>query len=84
MNAKQRRTLRALFDEPVRSDTVWNDLVSLLNALHAELSEGRGSRVRIALAGVRAVLHRPHPQRVLGKGAVRSVRRFLTEAGVRP
>ena len=77
MNARQRHTLRALFDEPVRSNIVWNDRMSLLNALDAEITEGRGSRVRIALGGVRAVFHRPHPHRVLGKGTVRSARRFL-------
>jgi hypothetical protein len=42
------------------------------------------SRVRIALNGVRAVFHRPHPQKETDKGAVRSMRRFLTEAGVTP
>lgn len=47
----------------------------------AEISEGRGSRVRIALNGVRAV-HRPHPKKETGRGAVASMRRFLTEAGI--
>lgn len=53
-----------------------------LLALGAELSEGRGSRVRVYLEGVRAVFHRPHPQKETEKGAIKSVRRFLTEAGV--
>ena len=43
-----------------------------------------GSRVRIALKGVRAVFHHPHPQKEIDKGAVVSMRRFLTEAGVEP
>jgi len=34
------------------------------------------------LNGVRAVFHRPHPERVTDKGAVSSVRRFLKEAEV--
>ena len=51
-------------------------------ALGADVSEGSGSRVRVALNGVRAVFHRPHPERVTDKGAVKSVRRFLGEAGV--
>ncbi|MFN6309943.1 MAG: type II toxin-antitoxin system HicA family toxin, partial [Planctomyces sp.] len=37
-----------------------------------------------ALNDVRAVFHRPHPQKETDKGAVRSMRRFLTEAGVTP
>lgn len=50
----------------------------------ADISEGRGSRVRIALQGVRAVLHRPHPQKETDRGAVMSMRRFLIEAGIEP
>ena len=54
----------------------------MLIALGAEVSEGAGSRVRIALNEIRAVFHRPHPQKETDKGAVKSVRRFLIEAGV--
>jgi hypothetical protein len=50
--------------------------------LGAELSEGRGSRIRISLNGVRAVFHRPHPKKETDKGAVVSMRRLLKEAGV--
>ena len=59
------------------------DIESLFVALGADISEGRGSRVRVALNEVRAVFHRPHPKRVTNKGAVKSVRRFLQEAGVK-
>ncbi|HXZ16777.1 MAG TPA: type II toxin-antitoxin system HicA family toxin [Roseiarcus sp.] len=62
----------------------WRDIESLLAACGAEISEGQGSRVRVALNGVRAVFHRPHPQKETDKGALRSVRRFLSEAEVRP
>ena len=54
----------------------------MLIALGAEVSEGAGSRVRIALNEIRAVFHRPHPEKETDKGAVKSVRRFLIEAGV--
>ncbi len=56
----------------------------MLKATGAEITEGKGSRVRIALNGVRAVIHRPLPQKETDKGAVRSMRRFLAEAGVTP
>jgi hypothetical protein len=39
--------------------------------------------VRVALNDVRAVFHRPNPERVTNKGVVKSVRRFLMEAGVK-
>ena len=84
MNNKHRRTLQAIFDNPVRSDVVWTDIEKLFTALGGEVSQGRGSRVRIVLNGVRAVFHRPHPQRETDKGALKSVRRFLLEAGVKP
>lgn len=84
MGRKQRKTLEAIFENPVKSSIAWSDIEKMLEALGAELSEGRGSRIRIALRGVRAVFHRPHPQKETDKGAVMSMRRFLTEAGVTP
>lgn len=84
MNRKQRQTLEAVFADPVRADIAWRDIESLFRGLGAEVSEGNGSRVRIALNGVRAVFHRPHPHKETDKGAVKSVRRFLTEAGIQP
>jgi hypothetical protein len=78
------RTLAAIFEQPVRADVRWADIESLLAHLDAEITQGKGSRVRIALRGVRAVFHRPHPRKETDKGALRSMRRFLTEAGVKP
>ncbi len=83
MNKKQRQTLDKIFERPDRSDIPWANIESLFEALGADILEGRGSRVRVALNDVRAVFHRPHPERVTNKGAVKSVRRFLQEAGVR-
>ncbi len=82
--SKHERTLKTIFAEPVRAGIDWDDIESLLRNQGAEISEGKGSRVRIALNGVRAVFHRPHPQKETDKGAVRSMRRFLMEAGVQP
>jgi hypothetical protein len=84
MNKKQRQTLSKIFDKPERPDIPWNDIEGLFVALGAEISEGQGSRVRVALNDVRAVFHRPHPQRVTNKASVKSVRRFLIESGVTP
>ncbi len=84
MGPKHRQTLQAIFEDPVRSNIAWRDIEAMLNAQGAEITEGAGSRVRIALNGVRAVFHRPHPQKETDKGAVKSMRRFLIEAGVMP
>ena len=83
MNAKNRKTLTAIFQEPIRSDINWTDIEGLCRALGGDVSEGRGSRVRIALNGIRAVFHRPHPKKITDKGAIKSVRRFLLTAGVK-
>jgi hypothetical protein len=84
LSSRHRKTLGAIFEEPVRSNVAWSDVEALLKALDAEVSEGRGSRVRVYLGGVRAVFHRPHPEKETDKGALKSVRRFLSEAGVEP
>ncbi len=82
MNRRQQNTLHAIFEDPVRSDILWSDIISLFNALGAEVSQGSGSRVRVALNDRKAVFHRPHPEKETDKGEVKSVRRFLIEAGV--
>jgi hypothetical protein len=84
MRRKHLNTLRAIFADPVRSNIAWSDVETMLKAAGAEMSEGRGSRVRVSLGGVDAVFHRPHPRKETNKGAVKSVRRFLMEAGIRP
>ena len=83
LSKKHRQTLERVFQDPVRSDIKWNDIEKLLIALGAEVSEGKGSRVRLYINEVRAVFHRPHPRKETDKGAIRSLRRFLYEAGVK-
>ena len=83
MNKKHQKTLQQIFQNPVQAGIVWKDIEAMLKALGADISEGNGSRVRIALNDVRAVFHRPHPQKETDKGAVVSMRRFLKEAGTK-
>ena len=83
LNSKQKKILDNIFKEPIKSDVLWKDIENILVALGAEISEGSGSRIRIYLNGVRAVFHRPHPREQTDKGALKSMRRFLIEAGVR-
>lgn len=84
MTRKHHKTIEDIFAVPVKSNILWRDIEHLLLALGAEISEGSGSRVRIALNGVRAVFHRPHPRKETDKGAVVSMKRFLTNAGISP
>ena len=84
MNKKQRQTLTAIFASPVRSDIKWTDIETLFKALGADISQGKGSRVRISLNGIKAVFHEPHPEKETNKAAVKAVREFLTNAGIKP
>lgn len=82
LNNKQKSTLQEVFHDPIKSSVRWADIEVLLVALGAEISEGNGSRVRVKLNGVFAVFHRPHLHKETDKGALKSVRRFLVNAGV--
>jgi len=81
---KHDNTLQAIFTDPVPSNIKWRNIEKLIAHLNAEISAGSGSRIRVALNGRRAVFHRPHPSPDTDRGAVKSVRRFLTEAGIDP
>jgi hypothetical protein len=84
LSRRHRRTLEKIFEEPRRADVEWRQVLALLGALGAEVSEGRGSRVRIVLNGVRAVFHKPHPRKEMDKGSLGSMERFLIAAGIEP
>jgi hypothetical protein len=83
MNKKQKQTLKSIFEKPTRGDIKWSDIESMLKALGAKISEGSGSRVRIALKGWRALYHRPHSQKETIKGAVNQLRKDLIMIGVK-
>lgn len=70
--------------DPNYTSITWDDIEALLIVLGAERFEGNGSRIRFLLNGIKATFHRPHPQKETDKGAVKSVRRFLEEGGIKP
>jgi hypothetical protein len=84
MTAKHQKTLRSIFDDPVRANILWAEIEALFLSLGAERDEGSGSRVRFYLNGIRATFHRPHPQKETDRGTIKSVRKFLNESGVKP
>ena len=84
MNNKQRKTLKAIFTNPVSPSIAWKDIEKLLIAVGCNLEEGRGSRVRIMKGDIFAVFHRPHPSKETDRGAVISVREYLVKIGVKP
>ncbi|MDR0842594.1 MAG: type II toxin-antitoxin system HicA family toxin [Acidobacteriota bacterium] len=84
MNSKHRKTLEAIFMEPIRPDIKWTDIERLFAACGGTIEEARGSRVCVEINGRFAHFHRPHPQPDTDRGAVKSVRRFLENVGVKP
>ncbi len=84
MNSKQRKTLKAVFIDPVSTNIAWKDIESMLVAAGAEAIEGNGSRVRFNKEGIIATFHRPHPQKEAKPYQVKDARFFLIQIGVQP
>jgi len=84
MNKRHRKTLAAVFADPVSGTLDWAAIESLLLAAGARLIEGRGSRVRFEKDGEVATFHRPHPGKEAKRYQVRDARDFLERIGVKP
>lgn len=84
MNATHRKTLAAVFSEPVPKSVEWRRIEALLVAVGCTVIEGQGSRVRFEKSGVIASFHRPHPAKEAKPYQVRDARQYLEQLGVRP
>ena len=84
MNSKHRKTLAAVFRDPVSGTLEWAAIEALLHAAGAQGIEGRGSRVRFEKDGEVATFHRPHPAKEAKRYQVRDARDFLERIGVTP
>ncbi len=83
VRSRHKNILAAIFLRPTSGTIRWRDLENALVALGANITEGSGSRIRISLNGQRIVMHRPHPKPNTDKGAIKTLRVFLTKAGVK-
>ena len=84
MNSTHRKTLEAVFFDPVLRSLEWRRIETLLIAIGCQLIEGNGSRVRFEKNGVIATFHRPHPSKEAKPYQVRDAREFLISIGVKP
>ena len=84
MNSKQRKTLEAIFADPVSPSIEWAAIENLLLAVGCKKIEGKGSRVRFDYKGVIATFHRPHPDKEAKRYQVKDAREYLTRIGVTP
>jgi HicA toxin of bacterial toxin-antitoxin, len=82
LNNKHRKTLTDIFTEPARSDIRWDDVESLWLALGADVTQGRGSRVRVAFNDEKATFHEPHPEPELKKYLVKKIKQFFESSGI--
>jgi hypothetical protein len=58
-----RKTLKAIFAEPVNGALPWSRIESLLMAVGCRRVEGSGSSVVFEKDGERVSFHRPHPRK---------------------
>lgn len=84
MNATHRKTLLAVFSDPVSRSLEWRRIEALLVAVGCRVIEGQGSRVRFEKDGLIASFHRPHPEKEAKPYQVRDARCFLENLGIRP
>jgi hypothetical protein len=84
MNSKHRKTLEALFADPLNGALEWAIIEGLLLSLGCNVIEGSGSSLTFEKDGKRAHFHRPHPQRKAMRYRVRAVRDYLANLGVKP
>lgn len=84
MNGRQRKTLAAIFKDPVSGTIEWAAIESLLSAVGCKTIEGAGSRVRFEFEKHVASFHRPHPAKEAKRYQVRDARAFLILIGVKP
>ncbi|MBB1074711.1 type II toxin-antitoxin system HicA family toxin [Rhodoferax sp. 4810] len=84
MNSTHRKTLAAIFANPINGNLPWRKIEALLLAVGAQKDEGAGAAVTFFLNGQRADFHRPHPQKEALKYRIKAVRELLENAGIEP
>lgn len=84
MNRKYRKTLTAIFTDPVNGNMEWREIESLLVAIGCRVLEGSGSTVTFEKDGLRVTFHRPHPDKAALRYRVKDARNFLSELKVKP
>jgi hypothetical protein len=84
MSSRHRRTLEAVFRDPVSATIVWDDVERMLVHHGARVVERSGSRISVTLNGIDSRFHRPHPQKEAKRYQVLEARALLTQAGIVP
>lgn len=84
MNNAARKTLIAIFHNPVSHTIEWRDIEKLMHTVGAKEVDGSGSRVRFVLNQIVLLIHRPHPEKEMKPYQIRDTRAFLEGVRVTP
>lgn len=84
MNKKHRRTLQAVFTNPVNGGLHFDKIEALLLAAGCERVEAAGSAVMFCKDDHVVQFHRPHPNKEALRYRVKAAREFLALIGVTP
>lgn len=84
MNSKHRKTLSAVWADPVNGNLEWALVGALLVALECRAVEGAGSSVTFDRHGRKASFHRFHPGKQALRYRVKAAREFLQHMGIEP
>lgn len=82
MHSHQRKTLARILANPASGTIRFSDVESLLEALGAEVTESKGSRVRFDLQGEQWHTHRPHPGNEAKRYQVRDLQELFQRLGI--
>ena len=84
MNGRHKRTLEAVWSDPINGNIEWARIEALLVAAGCRRVEGPGSSVTFEWHGRRATFHRPHPGKEALRYRVKAAREVLERLGIRP
>jgi len=84
VNRNHRKTLAAVFADPVSNNIEWRRIEALFKAAGCEIIEGSGSRITVVYEGQKAAFQRPHPGKEALRYQIRAARDFLKLIGVTP
>ena len=84
MNSNNRKTLLAIFSDPVNGSIAWARIESLLIALGCVVTERNGSAVMFSRNNLSFQTHRPHPGKESLRYRVKAVREFIEDLGEAP
>lgn len=87
INKKHKELIVKICTDPIPSDIKWKEIHNLAEALIKELggkadTKRNGSRVCFKIGNRKMILHKPHPNPEVDKGALKQIRECLYNEGV--